>query len=313
MGTDKQEDFWTAAPAEVIQEIAPVPPAANGEPPEEWLGGVHPDGKLELTRSYPLQADKLNRVLTYLGYERATTGSMYHQSAEGTGMPEAQAKALIHYGTEMELLTPRSLRVKPLGKLLLESDPFGDKLGTLWLLHYLLASNPKLVVWNYTCNAIFPAVTHISKDEAAAQFLPFSGRWSESSIRKKVRKELRALFDSYTTDMFAALDYLRVGENGGFAVNQNVVPVPPLILLATIMIYRDRHHPGATGVEIPTLTYAAHAPGRLMRQGELYVRQALDELHEAGRVTIESKANLDQVRFPSGATWFAAVQEYLTQ
>jgi hypothetical protein len=47
-----------------------------------------------------------------------------------------------------------------------------------------------------------------------------------------------------------------------------------------------------------------------MRQREIYIRQALDELHEAGLLTIESKANLDQVRFKRDLTWLDAVREY---
>ena len=94
------------------------------------------------------------------------------------------------------------------------------------------------------------------------------------------------------------------------APTQLPAPVPPPILLAPALVYRDRRQPGSSGVEIPTLVYADHSPGRIMRQGELYVRRALDELHEAGRLTIESRANLDQVRFRLGMTWLDAVRAY---
>lgn len=292
------------------QEIAPIPQAEDGTPPEQWFGGVHPDGKLELTRGFYLYADKFSRVLTYLAHERQASEAVYEQLAKATGMSEPRVEAFGQYGVYMELLLPRSLRETPLCDLVLQYDPFFDQPGTLWLLHYLFAGNPQLVVWNYMCNAILPSVPEISKDEAAEQFLPFVGTWSESSIRKKVRKELRAFFASYAYEMFAPLKYLREVQDNIYAVTRDVTLVPPLILLATALIYRDRLWPGSSGIEIPTLVYADHSPGRIMRQRELYLRQALDKVHETGRLTIESKANLDQVRFRTGMTWLDAVRAY---
>lgn len=310
--------LWLIHTESETQEIAPVPPAEDGTSPEEWLGGVHPDGKLELTRGFYLYADKLSRVLTYLARERRPEGSVYEQLAKATGMSAPRVEALAQYGVNMELLVPRSLHVTSLGRLVLQHDPFFDRPGTLWLLHYLFASNPLLVVWSYMCNGVLPAVAEVSKGEAADQFLPFVGRWSKRSIRKKVRNELRAFFTGYVEEMFAPLNYLREVRHNVYAVNRDVAPVPPLILLATAQIYRDRHQPGSSGVEIPTLVHADHSPGRIMRQSEMYLRQALNELHEAGRLTIESKANLDQVRFRSGSTelttsgsaWLEAVRIY---
>lgn len=306
----RQTELWSDPEERESQEIAPTPPAGDGTEPEEWLGGVHPDGKLELTKGFYLYADKLSRIVSYLAGERQSDQPVYEQLAEATGMSERRVGSLVQYGVAMELLIPRSLRVTPLSHSILCHDMFFDQPGTLWLLHYLFAGNPQLVVWNYMCNAILPTVAEISRDEAAEQFLPFVGKWSESSIRKKVRKELRAFFVSYANEMFAPLKYLREVEENVYAVTRDVTLVPPLILLATALIYRDRFWPGSSGIEIPTLVYADHSPGRIMRQRELYLRQALDELHEAGYLTIESKANLDQVRFRTGRTWLDAVRAY---
>lgn len=309
-GLSRQTQLWSEPVEREKQEIAPIPPAEDGTAPEEWLGGVHPDGKLELTKGFYLYADKLSRILSYLAVERQSDQPVYEQLAEATGMSERRVGSLVQYAVAMELLIPRSLRVTPMCHVVLESDPFFDQLGTLWLLHYLFASNPQLVVWNYMCNSVLPTIAEISKAEAADQFLPFSGQWSESSIRKKVRKELRAFFASYANEMFAPLKYLREVRDTVYAVTRDVTLVPPRILLATALVYRDRFWPGSSGIEIPTLVYADHSPGRIMRQRELYLRQALDELHDADQLTIESKANLDQVRFRTGMTWLDAVQAY---
>ena len=305
-----QSQFWTAATGREAQEIASIPPAEDGTPPDEWLGGVHPDGQLEVTSGFHLHADKFTRVLSYLAHERQPKGSTYAQLMSATGMSRTQIQALVQYGVNMELVVPRSLRVTPLGQSVLHHDPFFDRSGTLWMLHYLIASDPLLVVWNYMCNGILPAVPDINKRKAAEQFLPFVGRWSESSIRENVRKELNAFFADYTVQMFASLSYLHGIQENVYATSRDVVPVPPLILLTAALIYRDRHMPGSSGIEIPSLVYADHSPGRIMRQSELCIRRALNELHEAGQLTIESKANLDQIRFRTGMTWLDAVRAY---
>lgn len=292
------------------QPLEPIPPAKDGTPPEQWLGGVHPDGFLELTRGFYLYADQLNRALHFLAHDRAKDQALYQQLVTATGMSKAQVEAYMQHATAMQLLAPRKLAPTPFGYHILESDPFFDQPGTLWLLHYFIASNPGIVVWNYLCNAILPSVEQISPVEARDQFLPFSGRWSESSIRVKVRKELRAIFADYTAEFFARLDYLREEERNEYLVNHHVTPVPPFILLAAVLIYRDRFMPGASSVEIATLVYAEHSPGRILRQNELKIRQALNTLHESRWLTIESRANLDQIRFRSNVSWLDAVLAY---
>ena len=305
-----QAAFWRAEAGGEVQEIAPIPAAMDGTTREEWLGGVHPDGQLEVTSGFHLHADKFSRVLTYLAHERRSEGSLYEQLKHATGMSHSQVKAFVQYGVQTALWASRSLRVTPLGHLMDEYDPFFDRPGTLWLLHYLFASNPLLVVWNYMCNAVLPSVPEVEKGEAADQFLPFVGQWSESSVRKNVRKELRAFFADYTLEMFAPLDYMREVRHHVYVVTRDVALVPPLIMLAASLVYRDRLWPGSSGIEIPTLVYADHSPGRIMRQRELNVRRTLGNLHEANFLTIESKANLDQVRFRSGMTWLDAVRAY---
>lgn len=305
-----QQSLWQSSTLNQAQHIEPVPPASDGAPMESWLGGAHPDGILEITRGFYLYADQLNRLLIHLMASRDADKSLYKQIAQATGMSQAQVKSTIQYTVFMELLMPRSLRVTPLGRLVLQCDPFFDQIGTLWLLHYLLSSNPHLVIWNMMCNTVIPGQVKISKTDAAEQFTYFVGRWTESSIRKKVPKELRAFFAAYSKEFFSQLDLLSETETNVYAIHREAAPIPPLVFLAATLIYRDRYTPGASGIEIPTLAYGEQSPGRLMRQGEMTIRRTLDELHEADWITVESKANLDQVRFRSGPSWLDAMRAH---
>jgi len=306
-----QPSFWENPENKTKQEITPVPSASDGSLPDSWLGGIHPDAQLEVTSGFHLHADKFGRVLAYLVNERMSEVAIYDQLMKATGMSRTQIQAFIQYAVNMQLLVPRLLNHTPLTRLVLTYDPFFDYVGTLWLLHYLIASNPQMLVWNYMCNSVLPTVAEISLDEAAEQFSPFIGQWSERSIKRNVRdKELHAFFANYTMELFAPINYLKEIRKKVFSIQRDVALVPPPILLATMLIHRDRFHPGASGVEIPTLVHADNSPGRLMRQREAYIRKALDELHEAGLLTIESKANLDQIRYKSSITWLDAVRLY---
>lgn len=305
-----QTTLWGEERGAEAQSLTAIPSATDGSQSEAWLGGVHPDGYLEMTKGFHLQAEHLNRILAYLAGPRQRGVGLYRQISTATGLTAARVEALVQCEVYMQLLTPRSLQVTALGRLLLERDPFFDRPGSLWLLHYLLASNPLLAVWNYVCNGILPARIELTSAEAARQFSPFVGRWTEDSIHKKVPKELNALFAAYTTELFAPLGYISEIGSRTYGFRRGPLPVPPLIFLATVLAYRDRFYPGASAVGIPTLIYTENSPGRLLREGETEVRRSLDDLHDAGHVTIESKANLDQVRFRAGVTWFTAVHAY---
>jgi len=102
-------------------------------------------------------------------------------------------------------------------------------------------------------------------------------------------------------ETLSQLRYLRETDEGNYALTDSPAPVPPGALLAILLIYRDRFQPGASGLEVPTICTADHSPGRLLHLGEARVRALLNALHEAGRLTIEAGANLDQVRFHPSA------------
>jgi hypothetical protein len=305
-----QTSFWDNSKREV-QEILPIPITSDGSTPDTWLGGIHPEAQLEVTSGFHLHADKFSRVITFLLNERQSEIAVYEQLTKATGMSRTQIQAFMQYAVHMQLLVPRTLEATPLAQLINSQDPFFDRIGTLWLLHYIIASNPLILVWNYMCNSVLTATAEITLDGATKQFYPFIGRWTESSILRNVRdKELHAFFAGYTKAMFASLNYLKEINKKTYVVQRDAALVPSRILLATTLVHRDRFHPGASGVEIPTLIHGDNSPGKLMRQREVYIRQSLDELHETGLLTIESKANLDQVRFKRDLTWLDTVRDY---
>ena len=267
-------------------------------------------GKLQLTNGYYLHFDRITRLMHYVQQHPETRRFTQAELAEGTGLTRRQVESLGSVMTRMGLLRPVTYRLTRMGRLVPEHDVFFDDIGTLWLCHYHLASDTQVIVWNHMTNCVLPAGRPVTAPEARDSFHPFLTGVTARSANKKLLEELRAFFNAYTEQAFRWLHHLRRTDEGTYALTDSPAPVPPGAFLAILLIYRDRFQPGASGLEVPTLCTADHSPGRLLHLGEARVRALLNELHEAGRLTIEAKANLDQVRFRPGQTWVEAMQAH---
>lgn len=253
------------------------------------------DAKLQVTKGYAPMFGQLSRVLSYLLARTADARVPAEDIAQGTGLSGPHAEHLQSILAAMGLLQPRVLRLTDEGQAVATHDQYFGDLGTLWFCHYQIAANPRHIVWNRCCNAILPdargplALT-------AGHFADLSGVYTEKTLKKHVVKEIRSFVRAYTVHRFRNLDYLQQVD-GRCNLSDTPAPVPDLVLLATIVSYRDAVQPGAAGLEIPLLCSGPNSPGRILHLSEWKLRAALESLSRQGRVAIESRANLDQIRF----------------
>lgn len=253
--------------------------------------------KLQLTNGYSPRFDQISRVLIYVAGRTDTAKVPQAAIAAGTGLAVRQVENLASLATGLGLLRPVVYKPTPLAALILEHDRFFDDLGTLWLCHYNLAVDPRHVIWNRMTNTILPAAREpVTAAAVAGQFDDLREQFTEQSIAKHVPKELQAFFRAYADYRFSRLKYL-VAADGGYRLAERSAPVPDEVLLALALRYRDRAWPGSTGLEIPDLCRGENSPGRLLNLGEAGLREGLESLHRRGLVGIESRANLDQIRF----------------
>lgn len=253
--------------------------------------------KLQLTNGYSPRFDQISRLLIYVA-ERQDTGRVPKADlATAVGLAENQVKNLASLATGLGLLRPVVYKPTPLAALILEHDPFFDDLGTLWLCHYNLSAEPRHVIWNRMTNTILPAASGpVTAAAVAGQFDDLREQFTGKSVAKHVPKELQAFFRAYSDYRFSRLRYL-VAADGGYRLADRSAPVPDDVLLALALSYRDRAWPGSTGLEIPDLCHGDNSPGRLLNLGESALRESLEALHRRGLLGIESRANLDQIRF----------------
>jgi hypothetical protein len=299
-------------PAPPEQVIEPID--IHKDAPGLTLQDLIPEGAvLEVIKHYEPRAMHIGRFLA--GLEKINPqGTRVSRSEIGSqlGVNEALAEGTFNAMRFMLLVDTRT-HLTPFGNMVKERAPYLDNKGLLWFLHYLLASNAQLVLWSNSFNFIFTQQDDVSNTDILDTFRVLQGRWSETTINKKIRSETAAILKTYTESLFSPLGLVIKKGHALYGGYWNTANIPPLIWLASILVYRDRYYPGAVSLEIPLLVNSHYSPGRILRQEETFIRQALDELHNLGLLTSETRFGLDQVRFKRDVTWISAIARYFEE
>ena len=165
-------------------------------------------------------------------------------------------------------------------------------------------------LWSNLFDMHLPENEFLNVQEFSTRFQALEGRWSSYSVRKKIPQELNAILKTYTVEFFSQLGMIE-NEDGVYQIGWNTGIIPKWIWLSALLIFRDRYYPRASSLEIHLLIQSHYSPGRILRQNESILRKALDELHNADLLTVETRSGLDQVRFKREITWLSAITEYL--
>lgn len=265
--------------------------------------------KLQLTNGFFLDFAQVARMVAYAAEHGGGARILVKDYAHGIGLGIRRVEHLGSLAVALGLLRPRVLTASGLGQLVNKHDPYLDDLGTLWVLHYMIGSNERHVVWNRLVNRVIPENQRLSTAIARPYFDDLAEFYSERTMDKHLRKELSAVWNAYTEQAFAHLDYLQA-ESEQIYVRGDGAPIPPLIFLAAVLLYRERHAPNAATIDIPVLASAANSPGRVFGITPRQVRDLLDAARARGGIYVESRADLDQVRLPPDRSFLDTVRQY---
>jgi hypothetical protein len=265
--------------------------------------------KLQLSKGYYLKFDHLSKVLDYLSRNSYSPQFSQSEMAVSLGMSLPMVVHLTSYGVALELLIKRSNKLTELGILINKQDMFFDNEKTLWLLHYIVASNEKYVVWNRMINQVGLKESKISTEVAKKYFEDLKEHFSESSVKKHLSKEINVCLNAYTEQKFNRLEFFNKLSGSTYKINNNL-EIPDLCVLAACYLFRDRYFNGATGIEIAHLAEAANSPGRVFHISEAKFRMSIENLHKDKLISIESRANLDQIRFNPNEQWLDIVKRF---
>lgn len=297
----QEPDHWD-------QPIEAIP--IHKDAPNISLAELVPVGaRLELTRQYEIRSIHLSRLLHLLD-EVGNAKLTNEQAAQQLAIPSARIEATLTFGRWAELFDSVN-KLTRFGKLVLELNPYLDDKGLLWLLHYLLASNANLAVWSLAFDRLSWPSSELDTTEITTVLSTLGNRWSEKTLKKKAPAELRGTLKCYSQEIFSPLGLVTPLHGTHYEFNSNTAVIPAPVWLSSILIYRDRYYPGTPSLETPLIIDGHFSPGRLFRQNQTAARKALDDLHLAGLLSVETRSGLDQVRFRRETTWLSLAAQYL--
>lgn len=250
-------------------------------------------GKLRLTNGYAIDFDQLARLLD-ASCRDSRLKIPKVELASAVGVADSHVQFLCSIAHALGIMGANNYKPTPLGRLIRENDGFFDDNGTLWCLHYIASSNPENIAWNRFVTTILPADNSLTLQQFRDCFDDLRSEFAESSYARNVNQETRTLLDAYTNQNLSRLAYLR--KNGEQYTLGYREPIPALVVAASIARFRDRHRPGDTAIPVSDLIAGVNSPGVVFQLSEERLRSTLEELKMQQGFSLESRADLDQVR-----------------
>ncbi|MBU3114583.1 DUF4007 family protein [Clostridium lacusfryxellense] len=229
------------------------------------------------------------------------------QLAIKTGLNRRKARMLLNFLADIGLSQKRTLKKTSLGNILFKYDDYFQNEGTLWLLHYLQSYNEYLIIWNRIINHLYD-VDEVNRIELFTLFKDLKENISEHTYKRHIGDEIRVVLDSYINQNFSKLNLLEFDEDKYF-VHRNS-DVPELILLCSIILYRNAFYQGATALNIKDLCDSNNSPGKIFIIDEHIFRKKLENLKNTGIIGIESRGDLDQIRISDDLKYEGVLEKY---
>ena len=263
---------------------------------------------LKLTAGYRMDFGQIARIAAFCAEANAQllTGQTI---AEKLGISSARLHRLWMIATALGIGEKGTWKTSELGRTLIQHDRFLDDLGTLWLLHYVISSDPGNTVWNTMVNHVLLENPLVTMAVAKRCFTGLMEQYTEASFSEHLNKEINAFFNAYTRQSFSHLDYLVEKSPRAYTLEGGSVP-PKRIFEAALLLFRDRFSPQTVTIDIFSIAVDENSPGRVLGLTERQVRDLLEEIEGPGDIYVESRADLDQVRFSDDLTFLAAVRRY---
>jgi len=220
------------------------------------------------------------------------------------GVGALKAKSYILWLGMLGLRDNKKRELTTLGNLLLKYDPYFECIGTRWIFHYKLASNPEAKVWYLLSNEFLPRQTFFSFDDAI-NFLVSKG------IRSKNDKHLKAdvsifLRSFILKDALGKTEYLKIEGEPKRIVSQNKfyknVPsdTPPYLIAYIIFDQRKQKFPNFATITIEQLLTLDGNVGKVLSLNRKKLEEILKLLSGTQYdklIDLSTRAGLDQVGF----------------
>jgi len=252
--------------------------------------------KLQLTNGYYLHFDQISRILQYALEEAYRKFIPRNEFISALGMTLKQFENLSSICVGLGLTKPRSFTLTPFGKILADHDIFFDNVATLWILHYVISSEPRWIVWNRLINKIISENELITTEVSKPYFDDLAESFSEQAVNKKLPKEILSVLDAYSEQKFNQLRLIEKKSTGKYLRKGNE-KIGSLPFLYCLIHYRDSVYPNSTALVIQDVIFAENSPGKALFLENFEVNDLLSSLHDLALIRIETVGDLEQVRF----------------
>jgi hypothetical protein len=274
--------------------------------------------------SFPLRFSWLKKGYDALVRDPSFFGTLDAMVVLGTG--KNMVRAIRHWGItckmweEAEHTRGRELRPTEIGQNLLEDDgwdPYLEDTGTIWLLHWLLATNQqRATTWAWLFSRTKGNL--FGKEELIGELESLTKEWGKKVRRSSIKKDVDVLIRSYAREKatkgvvledsldspFVILGLMRPSlDKGHFEIVEGPhVSLPARIFKAALADYCTNIRYGGDGaVGLDELRYRPFSPGRVFRLSEQALLAYLEEIVRAGRghYIFDETAGIRQLLLPA--------------
>lgn len=263
---------------------------------------------LKLTAGYRIDLSQIARIAWFCNDPENQTLNG-NQIADKLGISYARLQRLWMVASALGLGTKGRWKTTELGQIILNHDRFLDDVGTLWLLHYRLSSNPDLVVWHTMIHQVMPENRSIDMETAKPYFLNILEDFSEESFRKHLNKEINSFFDVYCEQKFSHLSFMQETSSKSYAYASHL-EIPNAIMAAALYELQEKQFPSDSTLSLSHLTQGRLAFTHIFNLSERQLRDQLDDVKQLGLIYVETRADLDQVRLRNDTSSISIIHHY---
>jgi hypothetical protein len=226
--------------------------------------------------------------------------------------------------TEEQKKGKRGQILTPLGKLIYANDPYIEELGTLWLLHYRLATNlDEATAWYYFFNEF--KLTEFTRDDFITQVNSFLRINGEEVSDRSVEDDYNCIINTYISRIKSNPEKVQpesnidcpLGELGLIDIVNKRTKVykksspqkntlHPLILLAVIL---DQAENGKS-IKISEIQNGSRNAGKIFNLDIIALTTLLYKIELLGYIKVIRTAGLDIITIETKLDFLGCVKEY---
>ena len=245
--------------------------------------------KLELTNGYRLHFQELSRILGYINVQKGRKIIPRQEIILALGMSIRQYESLSSIMVALGLIRPSTFMLTSLGRSIAGKDLFFEKEETLWLMHYIVSSNPKYVIWHRLVTEVFANESLISAPSCTPYFSDLSEKYSARSLERKIPKEINAVLYAYSETQFLKLNLISKTTTGHWK-REEPNKITPLPFLYTLLHHQEMIGHQSTGISMEEILSNEFSPIKVLYLKRYEVELLFDQLHNTRLANFSNSA-----------------------